>query len=112
MNPPAEVPRPGHLLPLVRVKRKRICALDLGVCRESPTLICVEDHLVTEHGTEARCVCTGEYSAQKGLRQISIVGIVSSSSKGKATGFYGLLHFLKYEVTTKNSILNRALQLA
>ena len=40
----------------------------------------VEDHLATELDSEARCVL-GEYSAQKELRQISIVGIVSSGSK-------------------------------
>ena len=47
----------------------------------------VEDHLATEHDTEARCVL-GEYSAQKGLRQISIVGIVS---KGPKTNVNSLL---------------------
>ena len=54
---------------------KRSAEEDYDNCKSS-----VEDHLATEHDTGARCVL-GEYSAQKGLRQISIVGIVSKGSK-------------------------------
>ena len=45
-------------------------------------VVSVEDHLATEHDTEARCVL-GDYSAQREDcdKLVCIVGIVSSGSK-------------------------------